>query len=163
MYCGLFPEGNRGKIMNKATASTLSGCVVWILSIGLIASCILPVFFLIGSITSFSQLAIKTTGNLICPAGTSPESYSYETTTTDEFGNAEPATGVELHCLDQNGLIMKKDPVLYSFLWTGSFALVGLIVSGFLAFALAAPIGMLIGRFLNRTRKQNIASTIEPH
>jgi hypothetical protein len=147
--------------MKNATAGTISGCVIWVLSIGVIASCILRIFLVIGSITSFSRFAMKATGNMICPDGTTPESYSYETTTFDEFGNVEPATGVSLRCVDENGTIVKEDPVGYSFLWIGMFALIGLLVSGILAFALAAPLGMLIGRLLNRGKKQNHPATIE--
>jgi hypothetical protein len=146
--------------MKQATAGTISGCVIWILSIGAIMGCILPIFIAVGSITSFSQFAVTTTGNFICPKGTTAESYSYETTTTDEFGNSEPATGVELHCVDQNGTIVKTDPVGYAFLWDGIFALIGLMLSGILAFLFAAPLGVLIGRLFNR--KPNVAANIEP-
>lgn len=149
--------------MKQSTAAgTLSGCVIWILSIGIIASCVLPIFVVIGSVSSFSQFAIRTTGNLICPDGTTPESYTFETTTTDEFGNSQPATGVELHCVDQSGEIVKTDPVGYAFLWTGIWALVGLILSAVLAFLLAAPLGVLIGRLFKRVQKPNIAENIEP-
>lgn len=147
--------------MKQATAGTISGCVIWVLSIGMITSCILPISLVIGSVTSFSQFAIKTTGNMICPDGTNPESYSYETTTTDEFGNTEPATGVELHCVDESGVIVKSDPVGYAFLWDGIFALIGLIISAILAFALAAPLGVLIGRLLKRNKQQSVAINIE--
>ncbi len=148
--------------MKQATAGTISGCVIWILSNGVIMSCILPIFIIIGTITSFSQFAIKATGNLICPKGTIAESYSYETTTADDFGNSEPATAVELHCVDQNGTVVKNDPVGYAFLWDGIFALIGLIISGILALVLAAPLGVLIGRLFNRSRKSNISASIEP-
>lgn len=148
--------------MKQATAGTLSGCVIWILSIGMIASCILPIFVVIGSITSFSQFAIRTTGGMLCPAGTTAESYSYETTTTDEFGNTEPATGVSLRCVDEQGTVVKEDPVGYAFLWIGIFALIGLIISGVLAFALAAPLGILIGRLFKRSQRPTIAMNIEP-
>ena len=147
--------------MKSATTSAVSGCIVWILSIGAIMSCILPIFIVIGTITSFSQFAIQTTGNILCPKGTTPESYSYETTTTDDFGNTQPATGVELRCVDSDGTVVKSDPVGYAFLWDGIFALIGLIISALLAFAFAAPIGILIGRFFNRT-KTNSAVNIDP-
>ena len=148
--------------MNSAKTSAISGCVVWILSIGIIASCVLPVFIVIGSITSFSQFAIRTTGNVICPDGTTPESYSYETTSTDEFGNHHPATGVELHCVDPGGTVVKSDPIVYAFLWDGIFALIGLIISALLAFAFAAPIGILIGRWFNRSQKSTIPANVDP-
>ena len=139
--------------MKQATAGTISACVIWVIAVGIIMSCILPIFIVIGSITSFSRYAIKTTGNIICPDGTTPESYTYETTTTDEFGNSEPATAVELHCVDQNGNVVKTDPVGYAFLWDGIFALIGLIISAIFAFALAAPLGVLISRLFSRIQK----------
>ena len=148
--------------MKSMQTATVSGCIVWILSIGVIASCVLPIFVLIGSFTSFSQFAIKTTGNFICPDGTTAESYSYATTTTDEFGNVEPATGVSLRCVDQSGNIVKEDPIGYTFLWIGAFTVIGLIVSAVLAFLFAAPIGILIGRLFNRSQKSNRAMNIEP-
>jgi hypothetical protein len=148
--------------MNSKKTGLVSGCVVWGLSACILLSCFLPVFTIAGSVTSFSQLAIQTTGNIICPDETRPDSYSYQTTTTDEFGNTQPATAYELHCIDQNGEVVKEDPVAYSFLWIGGFAFVGLILAGILAFALAAPAGVLIGRLLHRTQKPNFAATIEP-
>ena len=145
-----------------ATAGTVSGCVIWIVSISAITSCILPIFIAIGSITSFSQFALQSTGSLICPDGTTPERYTYDTTTTDEFGNIEPATGVSLRCVDESGTIVKEDPVGYSFLWIGIFSLIGLIVSALIAFMFAAPLGMLIGRLFNRSHKPDISANIEP-
>lgn len=148
--------------MKQATAGTLSGCVIWILSIGFIASCVIPIFVVIGSISSFSQYAVQTTGNLLCPDGSTPDRHTYQTTTTDEFGNVEPATGVSLRCVDENGTVVKEDLVGYSFLWVGIFALIGLILSALLAFAFAAPLGVLIGRLFTRTQKPNLAENIEP-
>jgi len=49
--------------MRSAKASAVSGCVVWLLSIGIISRCILPIDVVAGSITSFSQFAIKPLGN----------------------------------------------------------------------------------------------------
>jgi ABC-type glycerol-3-phosphate transport system permease component len=148
--------------MKNRTTGTLSGCIVWILVAGILSSCLLPIFSVIGSVTSFSQYAIKLTGNYLCPDGTTPESYMYDTTTTDDFGNTQPATGVELHCIDQNGTIVKNDPVLYAFIWIGIFVAIGLIISGILAFVFAAPAGVLITRFLNRRQKPDISANIEP-
>lgn len=102
------------------------------------------------------------TGNIICPDETKPESYSYQTTTADEFGNTQPSTAYELHCIDQNGEVVKEDPITYAFLWIGGFAFVGLILSGILAFALATPAGVLIGRLFSRNQKQSFEANIEP-
>lgn len=147
--------------MNKP-AGTLSGCIVWIVSVIVIASCILPISVVIGSISSFSQSAIDITGSYLCPEGTTPERYSYQTTTTDEFGNTQPSSAYELHCVDSSGDVVKEDPIVYSFLWIGVIALAGLVVSGILAVALAAPAAVLIGRWLNRNKKQDLSANLEP-
>jgi len=148
--------------MKSATTGAVSGCLVWFLAFCMISACIMPIFTVIGSITSFTDFSIHTTGKFICPDGTTPESYSYATTTRDEYGNSQPATAYELHCVDSSGEVLKSDPVVYSFLWIGIFTLVGLLITGGLAFLLAAPAGVLITKFLNRMRKPNLAENIEP-
>ena len=140
--------------MNPMKTGAISGCIVWVLLIAFLGSCILPIFFCIGSITSFSDPAIKTTGKILCPAGSAPESYSYSTTTRDDNGNYVPATAYELHCVAANGEVIKTDPIVYAFLWDGIFAVVGIIIIIVLSFALAAPAGALIAKFLNRNKAQ---------
>lgn len=148
--------------MKKTSTGVVSGCLVWILAFGVISACILPVSMAIGGITSASDFAINFTGKFICPDGTTPESYSYATTTRDENGNSQPSIAYELHCVAANGEILKNDPVGYSFMWIGVFLLAGFIVTGGLAFLLAAPAGVLISKALNRIRKPNVAQNIEP-
>jgi ABC-type glycerol-3-phosphate transport system permease component len=148
--------------MKKASTGVVSGCLVWILAFGVISTCIVPVFMAIGSITSVTDFAINTTGKFICPDGTTPESYSYATTTRDEYGNSKPTTAYELQCVDTGGEVLKTDPIGYSFLWIGIFVLVGLLVTGGLAFLLAAPAGVLITRLFNRAKKTNITENVEP-
>ncbi|MBI3151584.1 MAG: hypothetical protein HYZ21_05600 [Chloroflexi bacterium] len=138
--------------MNNAKTTAISGCVIWFLLIFIIASCVMPVFFIVGSISSFSDFAIKTTGGWLCPEGTTPESYSYSTTTTDEFGNSQPSTAYELHCVDASGTVVKEDPISYAFIWIGLWALAGLIVSGVLTFVFAVPGGMLVTKILNKLK-----------
>jgi len=140
--------------MNSVKTGAVSGCIVWIVLIGLLSGCILPIFFCIGSITSFSNYAIQTTGKILCPQGSTPESYSYETTTTDENGNSRPSTAYELHCVEPNGEVVKTDPIVYAFLWDGILAVIGLIIIVVLSFVLATPAGILVARFLNRNKTQ---------
>src|SRR5258706_54686 len=115
--------------MKSATTGAISGCVVWILAFGFISACILPVSMAIGGFTSASDYAINFTGKFICPDGTTPESYSYATTTRDENGNEQPSTAYELHCVAANGEVLKSDPVGYSFLWIGIFVVIGLVLT----------------------------------
>jgi hypothetical protein len=140
--------------MKSVKTGAISGCVIWVLLIGIVSSCILPIFFVIGMVTSFTDFAIQTTGEFICPEGSTPKSYSYQTTSRDEFGNSHPSTAYELHCVDSNGEVVKRDPVTYAFVWDGIFAGIGLLLAIGISFALAAPAGALVAKFLNRSKTQ---------
>lgn len=144
------------------TTGTVSGCIVWIIVFGILSACLLPVAMIVGGVTSVSNFAMQTLGPVICPDGTTAESYSYATTTTDEYGNSQPSTAYELHCVNATGGVVKEDPVLYAFLWIGIFASIGLVIAAVLAFALAAPAGVLIARALNRNKKTDVSANIEP-
>jgi ABC-type glycerol-3-phosphate transport system permease component len=152
----------QGAIMKTTATGTVSGCIVWIIVFGLLSLCLFPISMMIGGFTSVSDFAMQTVAPLICPDGTTVESYSYATTTTDEFGNTQPSTAYELHCIDATGTAVKEDPVLYAFLWMGIIAAIGLVISALLAFALAAPAGVLIARVLDRNKKTNLSANIEP-
>ena len=147
--------------MKITKAGTVSGCIVWILVFGILSACLLPAAMMIGGFTSVSNFAMRTLGPIICPDGTSAESYSYATTTTDEYGNSQPSTAYEIHCIDASGTVVKEDPVLYAFLWIGIIAIIGLVIAALLALALAAPAGVLITRVLDR-KKTNFTANIEP-
>lgn len=138
---------------SSASAGAVSGCIVWVLVFAALSTCILPVAMFVGGFSSSSDLAIRTTGSFICPEGTTPKSYSYQTTSIDSDGFEGPATAYELHCVDSSGEVVKVDPVGFAFLWMGIIAGIGLLVILVLAFALAAPAGVLIARLMNRNRK----------
>jgi len=144
------------------TTGTVSGCIVWIIVFGILSACLLPVAMIVGGFSSVSDFAMQTMAPVICPDGTTAESYSYATTTTDEYGTSQPSTAYELHCVDATGAVVKEDPVLYAFLWIGIFVSIGLVIAAVLASALAAPAGVLIARALHRNNKTNVAANIEP-
>jgi hypothetical protein len=148
--------------MKSAGTGTLSGCVIWFIVFFIIGSCIVPVAGMIGTFTSFTDIPVKMIGPMICPEGTTPQLHQYATTTTDDFGNSRPATGYSLQCLDANGDVVKEDLVLYAFIWIGILSGIGLVLAGILAFAFAAPAGVLIARFLNRNKKNGQVVNIEP-
>lgn len=139
--------------MKSTKTGAVSGCIVWIIVFGILSMCILPVASIVGGFTSASGLAMQVMGPFICPDGSSAQSYSYATTTTDENGNRQPSTAYVLQCVDSKGEIIKEDPVVYAFVWIGILALAGLILAAILAFALAAPAGALIGRLFNKNNK----------
>lgn len=140
--------------MNNAKTGTVSGCVIWFLLIAIIGSCVMPVFFLAGTLSSFTDFAVQTMGGFLCPEGTTPEKYTYQTTMNDEYGNPRPATAYELHCVDASGEVVKTDPIAYAFIWVGIIALLGVVLTGVLAFVFAVPGGMLVTRLLNKLRGQ---------
>jgi len=140
--------------MKQTSAGALSGCLVWIIAFGMISMCIFPVSMIIGGATSFSDFAIQQTGRFICPENTTPDVRSYATTSTDQYGNRQPSTAYVMQCKDANGEVVKEDPVGYAFLWTGIIGGIGFILSGILAFVLAAPVGVLITTILNRIKKK---------
>ncbi|MCC6569704.1 MAG: hypothetical protein IT315_10755 [Anaerolineales bacterium] len=140
--------------MKQTSAGALSGCLVWVIAFGAISMCILPVSMIIGGATSVTDFAMQTVAPLICPEGTSAQSRTYATTTTDEFGNSQPSTAYVMQCVDSNGDVVKEDRVVYGFLWTGAIAGIGLILAGILAFVLAAPAGVLIAKFLAKIKKK---------
>jgi hypothetical protein len=59
-------------------------------------------------------------------------------------------------------VILKKDPVLYAFTWMGATVIIGLVIAALLAFALAAPAGILISRFMHRRQQRDTTTIIEP-
>ena len=140
--------------MKNAGTTAFSGCLIWMLLVAIISTCILPVAMAAGGFSSFSDTAIQTTGKWLCPKDTTPESYSYGTTSLDDNGFEQPATAYELHCVDESGTVVKNDPVMYAFIWIGLFALGGLIVAIILSFIFAVPGGMLVTGLLNKFKSQ---------
>jgi hypothetical protein len=146
--------------MKSTTTGAVSGCIVWVIVFAVISSCLLPAAMMIGGFTSASNFAIDFTGQFLCPQGTKPVSYSYATTTTDEYGNRQPSTAYELHCIDASGEVVKEDPIAFAFLWIGIVAVIGLTIGAILAFLLAAPAGVLIARLFKRNNPADV--NIEP-
>lgn len=148
--------------MKSAGTGTISGCVIWVIVFCLVSTCVLPVAMLVGTFTSFTDAPIEFIGPMICPEGTTPRSHQYATTTIDDFGNSQPATGFSLQCVDENGDVVKEDLILYSFIWIGIIGGVGLVLAGVLAVVFAAPAGVFITKFLNRNKRAGQVINIEP-
>lgn len=136
--------------MKPSNPGAVSGCLLSILLFFVLGGCLLPAAFFTGSVTSTSSLAIQTTGEILCPSGSLPTTHTYPTTTTDEFGNSQPSTAYELHCIDATGQVVKADPIVYGFLWIGMLTGAALLLVILLTVLLAAPAGVLIGRIFAR-------------
>ena len=147
--------------MKTLRTGTASGCVIWFFVFCLMGTCVIPIAGMIGTFTSFTEAPIKMIGPMICPEGTTPQSHTYATTSTDDFGNPQPATGFSLQCVDANGNVVKEDLVLYAFIWISIIGGIGLILAGILAFVFAAPAGVLIAKLFNRNKKPDQIINIE--
>jgi hypothetical protein len=139
--------------MKSTRTGAVSGCIIWFIVVGLLSTCLLPVGMFIGGFTSVTDFAMRTLEPLICPDGTTAKSRSYETTTTDDFGNSQPSTAYVMQCVDADGEVAKEDPVVYAFVWIGIIAGIGLILAGILAFVFATPAGVLIGKLFAKMKK----------
>jgi len=138
--------------MKSAATGTISGCITWFIVVAIMGACLLPVAVSIGATTSGSDLAVKTTAPYVCPQGTTGHVHTYEGMTPDENGFDTPATISELQCLDAGGSVVYTDPILWGFIWLGIALAVALVISVILGFVLAAPAGLLVARFLGRTK-----------
>ncbi len=141
--------------MSDKKSSAISGCVIWFVLLSVIGSCVMPIAFAVGGVTSSTDFVIVNIGTFICPEGTAPRSHSYQTTMNDEYGVARPATAYELQCEDSNGEVVQTDPIAYAFIWIAICALVGAVLTGLLSFVFAVPGGMLVTRFLRNIRFKN--------
>ena len=136
--------------MKATRTGTVSGCLIWFILLFLLGSCIVPVAMLIGGFTSGTSLALRVVTPMVCPPDSTSKIHSYATTTQDENGFEQPAVGYELHCLDSKGKLVKTSQIGYSFFWIGITSIIGLMLSGILAFLLAAPAGAWIARFVKK-------------
>ena len=142
--------------MKSIAAGGISGCLIWFLLVGIVSSCIVLVAFVLAAVTTESDLAVKVTSPLVCPKQTTGHINSYEGTSTDEEGFETPTTFYELQCLGSDGQVVYTDPIVWGFIWIGLLSGIGLVVSGVLAFLLAAPLGVLIGRFVGGTKARQM-------
>ena len=135
--------------MKSLSTGAASGCVVWVLTFGVLSMCLCPMGMFAGSLTSVlnADLVVRLLGPSLCPPDSVGKVETYETTTTDDFGNTQPATGYSMVCQDASGAIVASPGPLYALLWIGILAVVALVLAGLLALVLAAPAGALFARW----------------
>jgi hypothetical protein len=143
--------------MKSGTAGVASGCVIWAIVFGILATCLGSTAMLIGSLTFGTDLAVRTVGPLVCPDNTTAQINTYETTTTDDNGFESPATGYEMQCRDKNNSVVKTDSIGFSFYWMGILVAAGAILAALLSFLVAGPAGVLIARLIKKNREPNAA------
>jgi len=145
--------------MKSLTVGAASSCLTWFVVFGVISMCLCPAATFIGGFSSTLQAegVAQFMEPYLCPANSSAEIITFQTTSRDEFGNDQPATGYEMQCVDANGNIVRAPSPDYAFYWVGLLAVGSIGAAGLLALLLAAPVGALAARFVNRTQKPNTA------
>jgi hypothetical protein len=140
--------------MKSVTTGTLSGCVVYIIVFFFLLTCLVPLGMGLGGVTSTisADFVARTLEPYLCPDGSHAEIITFQTTSTDEFGNESPATGFEMQCVNARGEITRPPSPDYAFIWIGVIGVASLILAALLSFVLAAPAGVIIGRLLGRTK-----------
>ena len=138
--------------MKHLTAGAGSGCLVWVLTFGILSICLCPVGLFGGSITATTNAdaVARLLGPQLCPAGSTGKVVTYDTTTTDDFGNSQPATGYSMVCQDAAGVVVANAGPTYAFLWIGILTAAALALAALLAIVLAAPAGALVARWSGR-------------
>ena len=141
--------------MKPAASGTVSGCLVWIIAFVVLLTCLVPTAMGVAGVTSTvsGEFVARALQPYLCPDGSTAEIVTHQTTSTDEFGNESPATAYEMQCVDSGGNIVREPSPDYAFIWIGVLGAVGLALSAVLAFVLAAPAGVLIGRLLAGRKK----------
>ena len=138
--------------MKSASTGAASGCVVWLLTFGALSLCLCPIGLFAGSLTSTisADSVARLVGPWLCPAGSTAKIETYETTTTDDNGNTQPATGYTMVCQDASGAVVASPGPLYAFVWIGILSGIGLGVAAILSIFLAVPAGAVIARWSSR-------------
>lgn len=141
--------------MKTYQAGTISGCIFWLISFLIMASCLLPVGLVAGSLTTTTNASFITRilEPYLCPEGSQARVHTYATTTLDENGFEKDSTAYEMRCLNPQGEIIKDLGATYGFIWMGILAAISVVLSALLAILLAAPVGILVARYIKRSPK----------
>ena len=134
--------------MKSVAAGTTSGCVVWLLGFFFLMICLCPAAAGIGGVSSTvgADGVARIMGPLLCPADGTAEIITYQTTSTDEFGNTGPATGFAMQCVADDGAVVRAPSSDYAFYWVGLLVLGSIALASVAALILAAPLGGWIAR-----------------
>jgi hypothetical protein len=129
-----------------AAAGGISGCVVWLVVLAVLLTCLAPVAFSFALLTTTSNLAASVVGPLVCPADSTAQIERLPTTYVDDEGFTREAMGAEMVCADAGGNVVARPAPLPNWIWTGLVCGAGLAIGALAALALAAPAGAVVGR-----------------
>ncbi|MBP7999019.1 MAG: hypothetical protein KA314_06610 [Chloroflexi bacterium] len=145
--------------MSKTSAKvgTASGCLVWVVLVMVIGTCLLPVGLIVSVFTATSTAAAQTIGPLICPEGSVATIEQSNTAYRTDLGAEPVAATRELVCVDNHSTVITRPSPLTNWIWMGFIMVMMLFLAGFLAFVLAAPAGATVGILLQHVQKKRQA------
>ncbi len=131
--------------MKSTSRGIVSGCIVWVLVFSVL-SCLGLVGAGVGAATAQTGFVVETVGGRMCPAGTTPDLFSYESYMVDERGVRMPSTAYELICVNATGETVVNLGPTWAFIWSGILGGAGLLLAALFSALVAAPMGAWIGR-----------------
>lgn len=133
--------------MSKSVGAA-SGCVVWLITFAVLSMCMCPAAMIVAGIVPVTnpRQVEALVDPILCPADSAATITHYATTIRDDMGADLPATGYEMHCITPAGQTVRSYEGSFGFALIGILGAVALLVAGGLAFALAAPAGLIIAR-----------------
>ena len=140
--------------MKSAAVGTTSGCVIWLMAFGMVLLCLCPLSAAIGGVSATlgANSVASLLGPYLCPENSTAGIVTFQTTVPNDLGGESRATGYEMQCVAADGTVVREGSPDYAVYWVGLLALVSLVVSGGVAFLVAAPLGALIARRSGRSQ-----------
>jgi len=139
--------------MKSLAAGTFSGCIVWGISLFITVPCFWGLVFMLSSMATFTDPSYQIMQPILCPANTTLNVRTFDTTTTDSSHHSIAALGHDMNCVSRSGDVLKKDLVVEYLLWWRGLGIVGGIGVALVAsLLLAVPVGALVARFMHGTK-----------
>src|SRR5258706_5933689 len=69
--------------MKSASAGTVSGCLVWVILFVVSVPCLVPLMLFFGNFALYTDFSNRAVQPILCPANTTLQVRTYDTTTTD--------------------------------------------------------------------------------
>lgn len=138
----------------SAKVGTASGCLVWVVLVVVIGTCLLPVGLIVSVFTATSDAAAQTIGPLICPEGSVATIEQSNNADRMDLGAEPVAATREMVCVDAQGTVITRPAPLPNWLWMAFITLVMAGLAGILAIILAVPAGATVGSLLKKMQKK---------
>src|SRR5258706_14235119 len=103
--------------MKSASAGTVSGCLVWVILFVVSVPCLVPLMLFFGNFALYTDFSNRAVQPILCPANTTLQVRTYDTTTTDSRHHNVAAVGHDAHCVATGGPQVKNVRIEDIFPW----------------------------------------------